>query len=354
MNKEKIAKTIKEEIASVLSEIGPQNVGPGSYQNKEDPKRNAIEKVATNFFSPQKALVFYMFAKYQAEKHYHTPGSVIEKEKDPIKKRKLQDDVGYKQDAYRHILASFMLKHQNPDVKVDRVGRVLEKVQMMFKRDTKRNRNDSKRDLMNNDIGIALAEEYKDQSLYTHEYDNIVKSKIDSGEFMTDQQKEDGTLKNYSELLAFREDFKNLERRRNLDKIIKMAQDVLDEPEDPKNQKKIATPKAPYQIKLKEIIKQELKFVLEEKKKKAGTESGKENNLRDWFKRKGAKGKKGGWVDCNTCRKDPKTGRKKCKACGRSSGEERSKYPSCRPTPGACGESGRGKSWGKKSARGKK
>tara|TARA_Y100001973_G_scaffold106822_1_gene188412 strand:- start:1146 stop:1703 length:558 start_codon:yes stop_codon:yes gene_type:complete len=92
----------------------------------------------------------------------------------------------------------------------------------------------------------------------------------------------------------------------------------------------------------------------EAKKKKAGTESSKESSLRDWFGRKGAKGKKKGWVDCNTCRKDKKTGKKTCKACGRSSGEKRSKYPSCRPTPGACGEKGRGKSWGKKSSRGKK
>lgn len=92
----------------------------------------------------------------------------------------------------------------------------------------------------------------------------------------------------------------------------------------------------------------------EAKKKKAGSESSKESSLRDWFGRKGAKGKKKGWVDCNTCRKDKKTGKKTCKACGRSSGEKRSKYPSCRPTPGACGERGRGKSWGKKSAKGKK
>ena len=86
-----------------------------------------------------------------------------------------------------------------------------------------------------------------------------------------------------------------------------------------------------------------------EEKKKAGTESSKESSLRDWFGRKGAKGKSSGWVDCNTCRKDKKTGRKTCKSCGRQKGEKRSKYPACRPTPGACGEKGRGKSWGKKS-----
>ena len=63
-------------------------------------------------------------------------------------------------------------------------------------------------------------------------------------------------------------------------------------------------------------------------------------DLRKWFGRKGAPGKTGGWVDCNTCRKDPKTGRKKCKPCGRkkggAGGGSRKKYPRCRPTPAAC------------------
>ncbi len=76
-----------------------------------------------------------------------------------------------------------------------------------------------------------------------------------------------------------------------------------------------------------------------------------DEDLRKWFGRKGAPGKKKGWVDCNTCRKDKKTGKKKCSACGRSSGEKRSKYPSCRPTPSACGKRG---NWGKKSKAGKK
>jgi len=55
-----------------------------------------------------------------------------------------------------------------------------------------------------------------------------------------------------------------------------------------------------------------------------------ETNLGDWFKRKGAPGKGGGWVDCNTCRDG------KCKPCGRQEGEKRSKYPRCRPTPAQC------------------
>jgi hypothetical protein len=69
-------------------------------------------------------------------------------------------------------------------------------------------------------------------------------------------------------------------------------------------------------------------------------------SLHKWFARKGAPGKTGGWVDCNSpIRKDGKiTG---YKPCGRKEGEKRSKYPSCRPTPSKCKDPGKGKSWGK-------
>ena len=97
---------------------------------------------------------------------------------------------------------------------------------------------------------------------------------------------------------------------------------------------------------IKDIIMQEVEAMMDEKKKKAGTESSKESSLRDWFGRKGAKGKKKGWVDCNA--PDGKGG---YKACGREKGEKRSKYPACRPTPGACKEKGKGKSWGKKASK---
>jgi hypothetical protein len=97
---------------------------------------------------------------------------------------------------------------------------------------------------------------------------------------------------------------------------------------------------------IKDIVMQEIESMMDEKKKKAGTESSKESSLRDWFGRKGAKGSKGGWVDCNA--PDGKGG---YKACGREKGEKRSKYPACRPTPGACKEKGKGKSWGKKGAK---
>ena len=85
---------------------------------------------------------------------------------------------------------------------------------------------------------------------------------------------------------------------------------------------------------------------LEEKKTDYSKE--KESGLHGWFSRQGGKGKSKGWVDCNTCRTDKKTGKKTCKSCGRKEGEKRAKYPSCRPTPSACGTKGKGKKWGKK------
>jgi hypothetical protein len=69
-----------------------------------------------------------------------------------------------------------------------------------------------------------------------------------------------------------------------------------------------------------------------------------DETLHKWFNRRGGNGEKG-WVDCNTCREvDGKT---KCKPCGRKKGEERAKYPSCRPTPAGCKDKGKGKTWGK-------
>jgi len=70
-----------------------------------------------------------------------------------------------------------------------------------------------------------------------------------------------------------------------------------------------------------------------------------DESLHKWFKRKGAPGKTGGWVDCNTCREVD--GKKKCKPCGKQKGEKRAKYPACRPTPSQCSDPGKGKTWGK-------
>lgn len=102
-------------------------------------------------------------------------------------------------------------------------------------------------------------------------------------------------------------------------------------------------------VKKDEIDRSRIRDLVETEFSKLG-ESDSEG-LRKWFGRKGEKGSKSGWVDCNTCRKDKKTGRKKCSACGRETGEKRAKYPKCRPTPSACSKPG---NYGKKSKAGKK
>jgi hypothetical protein len=67
-----------------------------------------------------------------------------------------------------------------------------------------------------------------------------------------------------------------------------------------------------------------------------------DESLYKWFNRSGPKGKEKGWVDCNA--PDGKGG---YKSCGRKKGENRSKYPACRPTPAGCKRKGKGKTWGK-------
>ena len=84
---------------------------------------------------------------------------------------------------------------------------------------------------------------------------------------------------------------------------------------------------------------------LDEKKRKLTDKPSSETSLHDWFGRKGEKGGKQGWVDCNS-----PDGDGGYKSCGREEGEKRSKYPSCRPTPSSCKthKSTKGKTWGKK------
>jgi len=99
----------------------------------------------------------------------------------------------------------------------------------------------------------------------------------------------------------------------------------LKETDDPQSGK--AAPYGSGYAKVKEAIQKILK---------------EDESLYKWFKRSGAKGKEGGWVDCNA--PDGKGG---YKTCGRKEGEKRAKYPSCRPTAAKCKSPGKGKKWGK-------
>lgn len=123
-----------------------------------------------------------------------------------------------------------------------------------------------------------------------------------------------------------------LEKKKKRDRCLRIADRKFKKPSAYKSGAVVRCRKGDIWKDLKEVIQE---TILEDE------------SLYKWFKRQGASGKEGGWVDCNTCRKDKKTGRLKCKPCGRKKGEKRAKYPSCRPTPSKCKDKGKGKSWGK-------
>jgi len=122
------------------------------------------------------------------------------------------------------------------------------------------------------------------------------------------------------------------EEKKKRDRCLKIADRKFDKPSAYKSGAVVRCRKGDIWKGVKEHVQ-----TLSEKEKES---------LHKWFKRQGAPGKTGGWVDCNApIRKDGKiTG---YKPCGRQKGEKRSKYPSCRPTPSKCKDPGKGKSWGK-------
>lgn len=136
---------------------------------------------------------------------------------------------------------------------------------------------------------------------------------------------------NLQELIEkIKKDFNIKEEKEKRDRCLRIADRKFDKPSAYKSGAVVRCRKGDIWKGLKEEV-------IQEKVKET---------LRTWFSRKGAPGKKGGWVDCNSpIRKDSKiTG---YKSCGREKGEERSKYPSCRPTAAQCKTPGKGTKWGK-------
>ena len=122
------------------------------------------------------------------------------------------------------------------------------------------------------------------------------------------------------------------EKKKERDRCLRIADRKYDKPSAYKSGAVVRCRKGDIWKDLKEAIKTIIK---------------EDESLNKWFKRQGAPGKTGGWVDCNApIRKDGKiTG---YKPCGRQKGEKRSKYPACRPTAAKFKDPGKGKTWGKK------
>ena len=123
-----------------------------------------------------------------------------------------------------------------------------------------------------------------------------------------------------------------LEKKTKRDRCLRIADRKFDKPSAYKSGAVVRC----RQGKIWKGVKEEIEFLSEAEKE----------TLRTWFKRQGAPGKTGGWVDCNSpIRKDGEI--VGYKPCGRQKGEERAKYPSCRPTAARCKDKGKGKTWGK-------
>ncbi len=121
------------------------------------------------------------------------------------------------------------------------------------------------------------------------------------------------------------------EKKKKRDRCLRIADRKFDKPSAYKSGAVVRCRKGNIWKGLKEVIYE----IIQE-----------DESLNKWFKRQGAPGKKGGWVDCNApIRKDGKI--KGYKPCGRQKGEKRSKYPACRPTAAKCKDKGKGKTWGK-------
>lgn len=122
------------------------------------------------------------------------------------------------------------------------------------------------------------------------------------------------------------------EKKKERDRCLRIADRKYDKPSAYKSGAVVRCRKGDIWKDLKEVIKTIIK---------------EDESLNKWFKRQGAPGKTGGWVDCNApIRKDGKI--VGYKPCGRQKGEKRSKYPACRPTAAKCKDPGKGKTWGKK------
>lgn len=154
---------------------------------------------------------------------------------------------------------------------------------------------------------------------------------VDADEYILSLKDEDGRISKIN-LNQFTQKGMVDEKKKKRDRCLKIADRKFEKPSAYKSGAVVRCRKGDIWKGIKESVN-----TLDEKKKET---------LRTWFGRKGAPGKTGGWVDCNSpIRKDGKvTG---YKPCGRQKGEKRAKYPSCRPTPAGCKDKGKGKSWGK-------
>ena len=85
-----------------------------------------------------------------------------------------------------------------------------------------------------------------------------------------------------------------LEKKKKRDRCLRIADRKFKKPSAYKSGAVVRCRKGNIWKDLKEVIQETIS---------------EDESLRKWFSRQGAAGKEGGWVDCNTCRKDKGKGK---------------------------------------------
>lgn len=106
------------------------------------------------------------------------------------------------------------------------------------------------------------------------------------------------------ELLFEKKKKKKKSKKKKRDRCLRIADRKFEKPSAYKSGAVVRCRDGKIWKDLKEVTEELLEEIIAEKKKES---------LHKWFKRN----KGTGWVDCNTGRKDPKTGKMKYKPCGR-------------------------------------
>ena len=173
--------------------------------------------VYDEFMKPVDIAEVMSFAESEAEAQY--PYSDY-----PNDYRRRHDQTHF-QNGLRHILMSFMLQHR-VDTQARAIGASLEVAQYFYKNakdiykkyaqdkdisDPSHDPNDAHADILNNEIGIALAKKYeKYVNLKNRDYVKIIKdAHMQSGDFWTNQTYGTGNILKYKDLLVARKEDKD-------------------------------------------------------------------------------------------------------------------------------------------------
>jgi len=174
--------------------------------------------VYVEFMKPFDIAEVMKIAEYEAKAQYPYSDFPADGPDDPNFRRR--HDQTHFQNGLRHILMSFMLQHR-VDTQARAIGAGMEVTQYFYKNakdiykkyaqgknisNPSHDPNDAHADILNNEIGIALAKKYENRvKLKDRDYVKIIKDEhMQSGDFWTNQTYGTGRILKYKDLLVAR------------------------------------------------------------------------------------------------------------------------------------------------------